>query len=136
ALTSIQSRTSLPLEFNSRTASFGPIVQIATSLSDEKAVPQPSSRSSLKPPAAGSSLKVTGHVLSRAALEISHAPTISLAASLGAGACAAAPAAQTASAITGREARADMGTATRIKVTLLRPLSRHVSRVIACERGG
>src|SRR5258707_9698443 len=108
--TSMNSRTTAPLEFNNCTASLGPIVQITTSLSDGNALPQASSRSSLKPPAAGSSLKVTGQVLSRAALEISHAPTISLAASLGA--CAPAPAAENASAITAREARPDMGTPT------------------------
>src|ERR1700730_3971473 len=107
--TSMKSRTTTPLEFNSRTSSFGPMVQTPTSLSDGNAVPQASSSSSLKPPAPGSSLKVTGQVLSRAALEISQAPTISLAASLGAAVCAPAPAADSASAITARQARAGMG---------------------------
>src|SRR5512132_1407782 len=107
--TSMKSRTTAPLEFKSRTESFGPMIQITTSFSGGNAVPQTSSRSSLKPPAPGSSLKVTGQVLSRAALEISQAPTISLAASLGAAVCAPAPAADSASAITARQARAGMG---------------------------
>src|SRR5262249_24725045 len=107
--TSMKSRTTTPLEFNSRTSSFGPMVQTPTSLSDGKVAPQASSSSSLKPPAAGSSLKVAGQVLSRAALEISQAPTISLAASLGAAVCARAPTAESASAITARQARAGMG---------------------------
>jgi hypothetical protein len=106
--TSMKSRTTTPLEFNSRTSSFGPMVQTPTSLSDGKVLPQASSSSSLKPPAPGSSLKVAGQVLSRAALEISQAPTISLAASLGAAVCAPAPTAESASAITARQARAGM----------------------------
>src|SRR5215472_13545595 len=107
--TSMKSRTTTPLEFNSLTSSFGPMVQTPTSLSDGNVLPQASSSSSLKPPAPGSSLKVSGQVLSRAALEISQAPTMSLAASLGAGACAPAPAAESASAITATHARAGMG---------------------------
>ena len=43
---------------------------------------QAGSSSSLKPPGAGSTLKVTGQRLSRSALEISQAPTMSLAASV------------------------------------------------------
>src|SRR5262245_16196719 len=130
--TSIKSRTMAPLEFNNRTASLGPIVQTTTSLSDGKAVPQPSSRSSLKPPVAGSSLKVTGQVLSRAAFEISHAPTISLAASLGA--CAATLTAESASAMTAREARAHMGNPNTLLV--LGTLSPGARLVMPCRRGG
>src|SRR5262249_45564203 len=104
-------------------------VQTPTSLSDGNAVPQASSSSSLKPPAAGSSLKVTGQVLSRAALEISQAPTMSLAASLGAGACAPAPAADSASAITATHARAGMGENPK-RIAVGRTLSRRARRVM------
>src|SRR5262245_4611127 len=53
-------------------------------------------------------LKVSGQVLSRAALEISQAPTIPLAVSLGAGACAWQTAAAKPSAITMEATRPDM----------------------------
>src|SRR5262249_4047370 len=116
ASTSMKSRTTAPLAFKSRTESLGPMVQTTTSFSAGNAVPQTSSRSSLKPPAAGSRLKVTGQVLSRAALEISQAPAISFAASLGAGACALAVAPDSASAITAKQARGGMGNPTKAAV--------------------
>ena len=87
--TSVKSRMIAPLLSSSRTASFGPMAQATTSLSDGNAVPQGASRSSLKPPAPASSAKLTAQVRSRAALEISQAPTIALAASL-TGVCAGA----------------------------------------------
>src|SRR5262249_46456774 len=121
-------------EFNSRTSSFGPMVQTPTSLSDGNVVPQASSSSSLKPPGAGSSLKVSGQVLSRAALEISQAPTISLAASLGAAVCAPAPAVDSASAITARHARAGMGNPDAMAVA--RTLSRRARLVMPRPRAG
>src|SRR5262249_56659058 len=92
--------------------------------------PRLSSGWSLKPPVAGSSLKVTGQVLSRAAFEISHAPTISLAASLGA--CAATLTAESASTIRAREARAGMGNPN----TVLRTLTSRARPVMPCRRGG
>src|SRR5262245_53938565 len=86
--TSVKSRMITPLTSNSRTDSFGPSAHATTSFNDGNALPHSSSRPSLNPPWAASSANITGQVLSRAALEISHAPTISLAASLAVGACA------------------------------------------------
>src|SRR5260370_39088146 len=90
------------LESKSRTESFGPIAHAPTSFRDGNAVRQPGSSSSLKPPSPASRVNMTGHVLSRAALEISHAPTMACAALLGAGACADAPVREIASAATAK----------------------------------
>src|SRR5262249_20249872 len=117
------------LEFTSRRSWFGPMVQPPTSLRHGNVVPQASSSSSLKPPGAGSSLKLSGQVLSRAALEISQAPTISLAASLGAAVCAPAPAAESASAITARQARAGMG---EIRIRWRLGARYHAGRASSC----
>ena len=91
-----------PLESKSRTESFGPMAQAATSFSDGNAVPQAGIELELETALPASREKATGQVLSRAALEISQAPTIAWAASLGTGACAAAPAANSATAITAK----------------------------------
>src|SRR5215472_8415197 len=100
--------------------------QATTSLSEGKAAAQSLSSSSLKPPATGSIWNVTGQVLSRAALEISQAPTMPLAASLGAGACARAPAGNAIrpSTTAATAARSDMGNPATIGTagTLSRPL--------------
>src|SRR5271157_2151017 len=102
-----------PLESNSRTESFGPSAHTASSFRDGNAARQPGSSSSLKPPSPASREKMTGHVLSRAALEISHAPTMAFAASLGAGACADAWVMEITSAPATDKARRDIGTPTQ-----------------------
>src|SRR4051794_38641780 len=102
ASTSVKSRMRAPLESKSRTESFGPMPQAAASLSEGNAAPQAGSSSSLKPRSAASSEKTTGHVLSRAAFEISQAPTIAWTASAGAGACAGASMEDMPSAITAK----------------------------------
>src|SRR5262249_10091417 len=78
--TSLNSNSGAFLASSKRSASLGPSPQATTSLSG--AIAQAGSSSSLKPPGAGSMLKVTGQRLSRSEFEISQAPpTRSLAAS-------------------------------------------------------
>src|SRR5216684_1635797 len=115
--------------------------QAVTSLSEGKAAAQAWSSSSLKPPAAGSSLNASGQVLSRAALEISQAPTMPLAASLGASACALAPTAESPirpSANRAKEARSGMGEPATVGTvrTLPRPMQSVMPGLLLPRRPG
>src|SRR5262249_16291228 len=128
--TSENSSTTVPLLSIRRIESLGPMAQMTMSFSDGNTVPQAGSNSSLYPAPETSTLNVTWQVLSRAALEISQAPTIPWAVSLGEGVCAATIAGETAGAtVTNQPCR--IGTPRAIADA--RTLSRHMVNVMSAR---